>query len=74
MCDSYDAMTSDRPYRRAMSVEAARQELQAGAGTQFDPEVVAAFLRLTGSGPDRRAAPAATNVPGRALSGLSSGG
>jgi HD-GYP domain-containing protein (c-di-GMP phosphodiesterase class II) len=44
VCDSYDAMTSDRSYRRAMSEEVALAELKAGAGTQFDPEVVAAFL------------------------------
>ncbi len=45
VCDSYDAMTSDRSYRRAMSEEVALAELTAGAGSQFDPEVVAAFLR-----------------------------
>ncbi len=45
VCDSYDAMTSDRSYRRAMSEEVAIAELSAGAGSQFDPEVVAAFLR-----------------------------
>jgi two-component system cell cycle response regulator len=45
VCDSYQAMTSDRPYRKAMSVEVALAELRAGAGHQFDPEVVAAFLR-----------------------------
>ena len=45
VCDSYDAMTSDRSYRRAMSEEVALAELHAGAGSQFDPEVVAAFLR-----------------------------
>jgi two-component system, cell cycle response regulator len=46
VCDSYDAMTSDRSYRRAMSEEVALAELSAGAGSQFDPEVVAAFLRV----------------------------
>jgi len=46
VCDSYDAMTSDRSYRRAMSEEVALAELIAGAGSQFDPEVVAAFLRV----------------------------
>jgi two-component system cell cycle response regulator len=44
VCDSYDAMTSDRSYRRAMSEEVALAELEAGAGSQFDPKVVAAFL------------------------------
>ena len=46
VCDSYDAMTSDRSYRRAMSEEVALAELIAGAGSQFDPEIVAAFLRV----------------------------
>jgi diguanylate cyclase (GGDEF)-like protein/putative nucleotidyltransferase with HDIG domain len=45
VCDAYHAMTSDRTYRKAMSAEVALAELRAGAGTQFDPEVVAAFLR-----------------------------
>ena len=37
-------MVSDRPYRRAMSIRAAVSELRAGAGTQFDPDVVAALV------------------------------
>ena len=45
VCDSYDAMTSDRSYRRAMSEEVALAELSAGAGSQFDPDVVRAFLQ-----------------------------
>ncbi len=40
-CDAYHAMTSNRPYRRAMSAEQAICELQANAGSQFDPRVVA---------------------------------
>jgi HD-GYP domain-containing protein (c-di-GMP phosphodiesterase class II) len=43
-CDAYDAMTTDRPYRRAMSEEAAIAELRANAGTQFDPRVVEAVV------------------------------
>jgi HD-GYP domain-containing protein (c-di-GMP phosphodiesterase class II) len=46
VCDAFHAMTTDRPYRKAMSFEAACKELQEGAGSQFDPDVVAAFLRL----------------------------
>ncbi|MGH2868722.1 MAG: HD domain-containing phosphohydrolase [Solirubrobacteraceae bacterium] len=46
VCDSYHAMTSDRSYRRAMSEEVALAELRAGAGTQFAPDVVKAFLRV----------------------------
>jgi two-component system cell cycle response regulator len=44
VCDAFDAMTSTRPYRRALSVEEALAELRRCAGTQFDPAVVAAFL------------------------------
>ena len=40
-CDAFNAMTSDRPYRGAMSVEHALVELRDNAGTQFDPRVVA---------------------------------
>jgi two-component system cell cycle response regulator len=46
VCDSYHAMTNDRPYRKAMSVEVALAELQGGSGCQFDPDVVEAFLRV----------------------------
>src|SRR3712207_9355798 len=44
VADSFSAMTSDRPYRPALSVEQACEELVQGAGTQFDPEVVRAFV------------------------------
>jgi putative nucleotidyltransferase with HDIG domain len=48
IADSFDAMTSDRPYRTAMSTQAALQELQANAGKQFDPELVDIFVtRMT---------------------------
>ena len=43
-CDAYHAMTSDRPYRKAMSNEDALRELRKNAGTQFDPQVVEALL------------------------------
>ena len=46
VCDSFHAMTTDRSYRKAMSQEVACAELRAGAGTQFDPEIVAAFLAM----------------------------
>ena len=45
-CDAFHAMTSDRPYRRAMSVAQAIAELRRHAGTQFDPDVVDALLQL----------------------------
>ena len=44
VADAYDAMVSDRPYRRAMSPAAALQELGRGAGTQFDPALAEAFI------------------------------
>lgn len=43
--DSFDAMTVDRPYREAMSLETAHKNIIEGAGEYFDPEVVAAFSR-----------------------------
>jgi HD-GYP domain-containing protein (c-di-GMP phosphodiesterase class II) len=43
VADAFDAMTSDRSYRRAMTVEAAVAELDANAGTQFDAACVAAL-------------------------------
>lgn len=45
VADAYQAMTADRPYRRAIGQLAALAELQRGAGTQFDPHVVAALSR-----------------------------
>src|SRR5215212_9785698 len=44
--DAFHAMVSDRSYREGMSEESARLELRAHAGTQFDPDVVEAFLRV----------------------------
>ena len=44
--DTYDAMTSDRPYRKAVCSEAALAEIRRCAGTQFDPELVAIFVNL----------------------------
>jgi len=45
VADSYDAMTSVRPYRRAKTKEEGIAELQRCAGTEFDPKIVDAFLR-----------------------------
>jgi HD-GYP domain-containing protein (c-di-GMP phosphodiesterase class II) len=45
-CDTYDAMTTDRPYRGARPVEAAKAELKRVAGTQLDPRVVDALLEI----------------------------
>jgi putative nucleotidyltransferase with HDIG domain len=46
VADAYDAITSDRPYRRGRSHEAAMAEIAAGSGTQFDPGVVQALQAL----------------------------
>ncbi|MET0608631.1 MAG: HD-GYP domain-containing protein, partial [Gaiellaceae bacterium] len=43
-CDAYNAMTSDRSYRKALSQEVAIAELRGGSGTQFDPQVVDALI------------------------------
>jgi diguanylate cyclase (GGDEF)-like protein len=67
VADAYEAMTSDRPYRRALPLEQARAELRRCAGTQFDAAIVAVFERIL----DRTAAPfqatlsaaAAVNAP-----------
>lgn len=50
VADAFDAMTSDRPYRRAMKVATARIELERGAGTQFDPAAVEAFAACIDAG------------------------
>jgi HD-GYP domain-containing protein (c-di-GMP phosphodiesterase class II) len=65
VCDAFDAMTSSRPYRPAIGVEDALAELQACAGTQFDPAVVAAFCEeIATIGP--RYGDRAVSVPGLA--------
>jgi HD-GYP domain-containing protein (c-di-GMP phosphodiesterase class II) len=46
VCDAFDAMTSDRSYRRAMSTEVAMAELDECSGAQFDPTVVDAIRHL----------------------------
>ena len=46
VADTYDAMTSDRSYRKALAPEAAADQLLQGRGTQFDPSVVDAFMRI----------------------------
>ena len=46
VADAFDAITNDRPYRKARPVETAVAEVERGAGSQFDPAVVAAFVPL----------------------------
>jgi putative nucleotidyltransferase with HDIG domain len=46
LCDVYDALTSDRPYKRAWSPADALREIQNGAGSHFDPDLVARFVEI----------------------------
>jgi HD-GYP domain-containing protein (c-di-GMP phosphodiesterase class II) len=50
VCDAFEAMVSRRPYRAPLSFDAALRELLAGAGSQFDPGLVAAVEAESGSG------------------------
>lgn len=43
VADTFDAMTTERPYQKAMEFEAALQRIESFTGTRYDPEVVAAF-------------------------------
>jgi putative nucleotidyltransferase with HDIG domain len=67
VADAYDAMTSARPYRLALSHEAAMRELKRCAGTQFDPEIVRALVNADETGKlvrnTRDAAPGLRLVP-----------
>jgi HD-GYP domain-containing protein (c-di-GMP phosphodiesterase class II) len=46
LADTFDAMTTDRPYRRALPIHAALEEIEDHAGTQFDPELARAWVEL----------------------------
>jgi putative nucleotidyltransferase with HDIG domain len=50
VADAYDSLISDRPYRRAMSPFDAKAAIARGSGTEFDPDVVAAFMLAFGKG------------------------
>jgi diguanylate cyclase (GGDEF)-like protein/putative nucleotidyltransferase with HDIG domain len=54
VADAYEAMTADRIYRPALGADSARAELEAGSGSQFDREVVQAFLKVVDAGHARR--------------------
>jgi HD-GYP domain-containing protein (c-di-GMP phosphodiesterase class II) len=59
LADSFDAMTTDRPYRRRRPATEVFDDLQRNAGKQFAPEIVAAFFRgmlkeLTGEGKEKK--------------------
>jgi putative nucleotidyltransferase with HDIG domain len=65
-CDAYNAMTTDRSYRKALPLEVAARELRANAGTQFDPAVVEALLDVVGAPPEPPAWELAISPPGAA--------
>lgn len=46
VCDAYDAMTTDRPYNKAMNKEETKQELKRKNGIEFDPKIVEAFTQI----------------------------
>jgi HD-GYP domain-containing protein (c-di-GMP phosphodiesterase class II) len=46
VADAFDAMTSERPYRKAMTKQAAIEELKRASNSQFDPAIVKIFLKL----------------------------
>ncbi|MCM8800495.1 MAG: GAF domain-containing protein [Candidatus Omnitrophica bacterium] len=50
--DSFDAMTTERPYARALTIEEAKEELRKNIGKQFDPNVVEVFIQLLEQNPD----------------------
>ena len=50
IADSFDAMTTDRPYRKGLSLEQAVYELKKNSGTQFDPELVDIFINMANNG------------------------
>lgn len=52
VCDVFDALTSERSYKAAMTQDAAQEVIGQAAGTHFDPEVTAAFLALLNADPD----------------------
>lgn len=59
LSDAFDAMTTDRPYRRAMPLHAALEEIEKHAGSQFDPELACAWVEMVDglTGPDGSAFP-----------------
>ncbi len=61
--DAYEAMTADRPYRKALEKQVAMAELRKGRGTQFDPQVIDAFLAVLESEDVPASQPAAPPLP-----------
>ena len=80
IADAYEAMISDRPYKKAMPHSAALEELLRQRGIQFDPELVDVFISLVGSGsgssgeaPTRSTAGSGSGTGRKSAGGLSSG-
>ena len=61
--DTFDAMMTDRPYRKALSLSAIKEELKSNAGTQFDSYVVESFVEMMNLNGDRLLAPYAGYNP-----------
>ncbi len=59
MVDAFDAMVSDRPYRKGLPVAEAMRRLRADSGSQFDAEIVDLFLGVAGQELGEEAVPAA---------------
>lgn len=72
VADAYEAMTSTRPYRRALPHAEAIRELHAGSGTQFNPRVVSAFTALLDR--EHEAGEAAVEKPSRPVFGAHAAG
>ena len=62
-CDTWNAMRTDRAYRKALSYEVARAEIVANSGRQFDPRVAEAFLRIIARNGERDLPAAPASVP-----------
>jgi HD-GYP domain-containing protein (c-di-GMP phosphodiesterase class II) len=62
VADSFEAMMSDRPYRKALSLAEALKEMKVNSGTQFDPEIVEAFIQALEEGDDARVGKAVKEV------------
>ena len=69
VADSYDAMTSDRPYRAGMSPDKASTILREGRGRQWDGEIVDAFLRSIADELTERERPKLVVLAGNAIAG-----
>ncbi|HEX4204904.1 MAG TPA: HD-GYP domain-containing protein [Ktedonobacteraceae bacterium] len=63
VADVYDVLTSQRPYKAPLAMDEAHERLVQGAGTNFDPDVVHAFLRLIDTTPNFLVSPRICSLP-----------